>query len=745
MYLKPFLKRCIPVLAVFALLLSMIPTLPVSAAAEGQSNSIQAVSDTDAQAADQYVLSGYWLFDDVLDMESYVMFSTTSSCVFTLSFYGCLPNSSGRFSFAKFTDLYYRDSYLRFGVSESVYHSSSGWLSSAYRLIYFSEPTALSKDQYGWFLSNATCVDDTYSLVIPAGDYVSSGLLTTFPTSCVPSFLKFSSSDCSFLSVSFFNDWLYYGGSKSYSYTTNKFASALYSAITVDADQRVSADFYNWFTANYRRKSNKLAAPTLTLSGDRLSIAFDGDDSVTTFAIYVDGELATTVYRTDNLTDFSPSDLGLSPGTYQLTVAGCQAQTILTDTSAAVTYTAVSPSLAAGSWRAHSSLTAWPLNLGTVSLAFTAAGRSYSAMSSSIYLPSGGNCLYYGDLSVYGYGPLEKDTGWKDSKYSSIFFASDQSVSTDFYTWFTANFDYVGADPVVQEVKTIINIYDQTGNVLLNTITFTGSGSAPEVSFSVGFDGCVFSSNGSDVPWSFVYADYSFMGFSVNNASGDPAYVPDESYTLPGGAGVDTVWSLYVVQTTQKLYRFNFYDTSFRLCDSFYFYADGAVTVTLMPLPVEDPNGGLTYVKFAVFYNDTNHVVEVGNFVSVWDLIDGRLYQTCCDLKTGAGPMQATKALGNAGGVFSLYFSVSAHDCLDLNGNYLDGFTAEDIIAPDPSPDDDSSGSSAGAAFAGFGNFAMVVIRGLLDFEFAPGLSLGSIVEFFVYIALFLLFLKLTS
>lgn len=80
-----------------------------------------------------------------------------------------------------------------------------------------------------------------------------------------------------------------------------------------------------------------VSAPTISISNDQLHIQYSGDD-VTIWAIYVDGELAKTLNSTGASTWFDLSELSLDPGTYSITVAGGVSQTILTGTSAAVSY-----------------------------------------------------------------------------------------------------------------------------------------------------------------------------------------------------------------------------------------------------------------------------------------------------------------------------------------------------------------------------------------------------------------------
>lgn len=54
-------------------------------------------------------------------------------------------------------------------------------------------------------------------------------------------------------------------------------------------------------------------------------------------------------------------------------------------------------------------------------------------------------------------------------------------------------------------------------------------------------------------------------------------------------------------------------------------------------------------------------------------------------------------------------------------------------------------GSGVGTLFAGFGDFLSTVLSGFLSFQIVPGLSFGGMVEFFIYLALVLLFLRLVK
>lgn len=65
--------------------------------------------------------------------------------------------------------------------------------------------------------------------------------------------------------------------------------------VTIEGAQTVSADFYNWFTANAKQA---LPAPTLSIDGDILTITSDSNYA-TEFDILVDGEVVHTEILTD--------------------------------------------------------------------------------------------------------------------------------------------------------------------------------------------------------------------------------------------------------------------------------------------------------------------------------------------------------------------------------------------------------------------------------------------------------------
>lgn len=367
-----------------------------------------------------------------------------------------------------------------------------------------------------------------------------------------------------------------------------------------------------------------VSAPTISISNDQLHIQYSGDD-VTIWAIYVDGELAKTLNSTGASTWFDLSELSLDPGTYSITVAGGVSQTILTGTSAAVSYVVPSTDsiIKPGTWQAkklvmtgeYSSLSAWPSSLDTVSFNFDTGDSSFSSMKYAAAL-AGGNYLHYGDTAVYYYGPLSDNVGWVADSYASISVSSAQQVPAEFYNWFIQNFEFVGEDPVLPEVKTVVNIYDSTGKVLLKTISFSGS-TAPEVTLAVTSSGCTLTSGDNVQSW---VASSGFYGLSLKAASSSASYSIGGSYVFPGGSSVDHVLSFYVV-------------------------------------------------------SERDH--------------------------------------GGSGGSF---------------GDGSDGNVSE-----------------VGTLFAGFGGFLSTVLSGFLSFQIVPGLSFGGMVEFFIYIGLLVVFIKLIS
>lgn len=209
---------------------------------------------------------------------------------------------------------------------------------------------------------------------------------------------------------------------------------------------------------SYTVSAEDLSAPKISISGDRLSISYSGDDSVTLFAIYVDGELSTTVLRTGSLTDFSLSDLALSSGIYTISVAGGQAQTVLTAVSNSLSYVC-SSELTLPAMEISDSI----LSL-TCSNPFVTQYRIYIDDELKVTIPKSGVITQY-DLRQLGLSDGKKywvtvSSGNSDDEFSVISGEADV-----FVVWnLTGSVLYVFTG----------KMFDRTGDVCYGSYAFSG-------------------------------------------------------------------------------------------------------------------------------------------------------------------------------------------------------------------------------------------------------------------------------
>lgn len=516
------------------------------------------------------------------------------------------------------------------GSEWHVYNSSSGWINcytDLDRFVRFSYPTSFFSDElYYWWLANSTHNSEDVSFKALHFDFTVDDNVV-FEVSLAGYNPEFSAAtmivgDDGLITFEYFGCQASYqvSGAGEFLGLNGKYLPGETYALNPASN----SDSYSFSFTSQFFDGEYSSAPTISISNDQLHIQYSGDD-VTIWAIYVDGELAKTLNSTGASTWFDLSELSLDPGTYSITVAGGVSQTILTGTSAAVSYVVPSTDsiIKPGTWQAkklvmtgeYSSLSAWPSSLDTVSFNFDTGDSSFSSMKYAAAL-AGGNYLHYGDTAVYYYGPLSDNVGWVADSYASISVSSAQQVPAEFYNWFIQNFEFVGEDPVLPEVKTVVNIYDSTGKVLLKTISFSGS-TAPEVTLAVTSSGCTLTSGDNVQSW---VASSGFYGLSLKAASSSASYSIGGSYVFPGGSSVDHVLSFYVV-------------------------------------------------------SERDH--------------------------DGSG------------------------------GSFGDG--------------SDGNVSEVGTLFAGFGGFLSTVLSGFLSFQIVPGLSFGGMVEFFIYIGLLVVFIKLIS
>lgn len=205
--------------------------------------------------------------------------------------------------------------------------------------------------------------------------------------------------------------------------------------------------------------------------------------------------------------------------------------------------------LQAGQWEckskvmtgAYTDLSDWPSDLGAVSLSFVSNGNSFSSVSYEYSFHTSGFYLYYGDIMVYSYGTI--DHGWTDDAYAKIYFETDQQVTQAFYDWFTGNFTYSGNGQEETTFRTVVNIYDTTGETLLESYAVYGTGSAPIFNGSVLDNGLQLTDvSGFSRIW--TCDDDSFIGFS--GAPGTTIVYGIGATFIAGGQAADHTVNLYV-------------------------------------------------------------------------------------------------------------------------------------------------------------------------------------------------------
>jgi len=193
-------------------------------------------------------------------------------------------------------------------------------------------------------------------------------------------------------------------------------------------------------------------------------------------------------------------------------------------------------------------LDAWPDSLTSVNLAFRSSGVAYSQLSYKYDLLTGkGYGIYFDDTMAYTYGSIDQTAGFLSDAYALIYLEADQEVPTAFYEWFVSCFTYVGADEEIPVYSTIVQIYDNSGMVLLTTYTISGNGIAPYSYGSVLVNGVQFVSSSGDA-WTWSGAGDPFYGFSLSANSVSTWYMVGETFTI-GGVAADNTLTLYVVDS----------------------------------------------------------------------------------------------------------------------------------------------------------------------------------------------------
>ena len=171
-----------------------------------------------------------------------------------------------------------------------------------------------------------------------------------------------------------------------------------------------------------------LPAPSISLSGDILTIT-DESGLAEAFDILVDGEVVIMV--STNGTPVDLTTLGLT-GTHSITARAKASGYADSAESEAVSYSVAQEHLLSGAWVFNETLS--PMS-GGASLQFSSGDTTYSAIRLVYTGDDSWEMQYRGSTTtVYRSGD-----GWSSNSYRIITFDGTQTVSQEFYEWFTAN------------------------------------------------------------------------------------------------------------------------------------------------------------------------------------------------------------------------------------------------------------------------------------------------------------------
>jgi hypothetical protein len=206
-----------------------------------------------------------------------------------------------------------------------------------------------------------------------------------------------------------------------------------------------------------------LDSPTISLDGNILTIT-DESGLAEEFDIIVDGE----VKATNMSTTFDLSTLGLPEGTHSITVKARASGYKDSDESNAVSYLVESEVeetyTLSGTYVFDEIIDAFEDISQEID--FISNGRLYDHLRGGVpYHDTGTSLCYYVDseddydTAYYIYG---EEQDWSSEAYRTITFNGEQTVSKEFYDWFTAN-----ATEVTVSTKSLnINVTDnEWGNV----------------------------------------------------------------------------------------------------------------------------------------------------------------------------------------------------------------------------------------------------------------------------------------
>lgn len=329
-------------------------------------------------------------------------------------------------------------------------------------------------------------------------------------------------------------------------------------------------------------------------------------------------------------------------------------------------------------------------------------------------------------------------------------------------------------DSVDPEYTTTINIYNNSGDLLLGSFSFSGN-PRPAVRVSMTSTGCTFVSGG--ISKTFVSSENLLAISQMPNSTVDDAdFAGFPIFDLSGGDNRDYTFDLYLVtsdstDSSPSVTQYRIY-----VDDELKVVIPKTGTVTqydLRQLGLSDgkkywisASSGTAADEFSIIGTeaDSPHFVVWNLTGKVLYVFTGGFFNRSGDFCygsyafSGESPSSLTLIVTSDSvtvqyGAFSESWPASEGflGVFDSNGVFY-GVGAYAIPA---SGDDHTLNLDFYASFAsvsddvdwslvsGFSGFALNVVKGFLDFELAPGLSFGGIFEFMFYVAIFFLFLKL--
>ena len=283
---------------------------------------------------------------------------------------------------------------------------------------------------------------------------------------------------------------------------------------------------------------------------------------------------------------------------------------------------------------AYLPLAAWPKDeFLSYDIRFRASGVQFYSMTYAFDVmgSDGAYGLYYTATKAYTFGSSHHDPGFLSQQYALIYLETDQVVSTEFYEWFIASFEYVGADEDIPIYYTTINIMDNAGNNLLDGITYPGMGVSPILyGYVVGNGLTVLTSSGLDWPWTVGDDVDEFLGFSLEPGATAAWYIPEETFTI-GGTASDAVLTLYLVVTVSTSVDDDFAASSLKWYERLFYGIDkgfarlntaindgfSRIEAIFDPLGIRNVIGGVDLVGVFDFFK-----LAFENFADVFGLLD---------------------------------------------------------------------------------------------------------------------------